>query len=396
MRLPVRGGSITRRRRRRLRRCGERGLRRRGRERQRQDDVGAGADRAPPVRGHGVGSGELPWPRPAGAPRPCAAGHPRRRDRDGVPGSDDVPPPHALDRPADRGADPPAPRRPTGRRETACSGAPGRRSAARSRARPPRVSASVLGRHAPAGRDRDRTRSGAGAPHRRRADDGSRRHGAGRDHQAPRRPAARARPVRGAHHARPRRDVGDRRPNRRLLRRPSGGDRPARRVSSGTRGTRTRRLSSTPFPIPSSPPTIPSFRSPAHLRRPPRFPKGVPFTRAALIASRRARWSCRSSCTTVPARSPAPSTPSSARERPRDQTASRSPTSAATARGSRPSPAQASPSGRARSWDSSESPVAESRASPAPLWDWSHRLRARSGSRAARSYRSRAEPDPPT
>ena len=81
-----------------------------------------------------------------------------------------------------------------------------------------RVPAPVLRRHAPADRDRDRARVPAQAADRRRADDGARRDGAGRDPAAARPPAPRERPVGHPDHARPRRDVGDRRPRVDLLR----------------------------------------------------------------------------------------------------------------------------------------------------------------------------------
>ena len=84
----------------------------------------------------------------------------------------------------------------------------------------PRLPAPVLGRDAPADRDRDRPRLPAEAADRRRADDGARRHRAGRDPPAARPPAPRERPRRDPDHPRPRRHVGDRRPRLDLLRRP--------------------------------------------------------------------------------------------------------------------------------------------------------------------------------
>ena len=151
-----------------------------------------------------------------------------RRDRDGVPGPDDVPAPDALGRPADRGAI----RQHLGVSRAAArkraAGAARRRPAPRSRARAARVPAPVLGRHATARRDRDRARRRARAPDRRRADDGARRDRAGGHHPAARPAPPRARPRGRADHARPGRDVVDRGPRRRLLRRSRGRDRSPR------------------------------------------------------------------------------------------------------------------------------------------------------------------------
>ena len=90
------------------------------------------------------------------------------------------------------------------------AGAPGRR-----------LSAPVLGRHAPARDDRDGARVRARAADRRRADDGARRHDPGAD---PRPAARRCSDELGigdrADHPRPRRGRRDRRPRRRDVRRP--------------------------------------------------------------------------------------------------------------------------------------------------------------------------------
>ena len=81
-----------------------------------------------------------------------------------------------------------------------------------------RLPARAVGRHAPAGDDRDGAREPAQDPHRRRADDGARRDDPGADHRAARRPAGRA-GVGGADHPRPGGGRGDRRPRARDVRR---------------------------------------------------------------------------------------------------------------------------------------------------------------------------------
>ena len=155
-----------------------------------------------------------------GALRRAPARARRARPRDGLPGPDDVAAPDAHGRPAADRARPAPPRlRPPRRRapraRAARAGAhPGRAGGA------PRVPAPVLGRDAPADRDRDRPRLPPEAADRRRADDGARRHRAGRDPPAARPPPPRERPRGDPDHARPRRDVGDRRPRLDLLRRP--------------------------------------------------------------------------------------------------------------------------------------------------------------------------------
>ena len=66
-----------------------------------------------------------------------------------------------------------------------------------------RLSASALGRAAPACADRARARLQPADPDRRRADNGARRHGAGTGARAPRAPPARAGALDDLHHARP-------------------------------------------------------------------------------------------------------------------------------------------------------------------------------------------------
>ena len=72
-----------------------------------------------------------------------------------------------------------------------------------SRAACGRLSASALRRPAPARAHRARARVQPADPHRRRADDRARRHGAGAGARAPRAPPARAGAVDDLHHARP-------------------------------------------------------------------------------------------------------------------------------------------------------------------------------------------------
>ncbi len=88
------------------------------------------------------------------------------------------------------------------------------------RRRAARVPAPVLGRDAPAHRDRHGAGLPAEAADRRRADHGPRRDRAGGHPAAARRAAPRDRPVGRAHHPRPRRDVVGGRPGVDLLRRP--------------------------------------------------------------------------------------------------------------------------------------------------------------------------------
>ena len=83
-----------------------------------------------------------------------------------------------------------------------------------------RLPARVLGRHAPAGDDRDGTRQRAKAADRRRADDRPRRHRAGADPRPPGPTPARAGDGDHHHHPRPRRRRGGRGSDRRDVRGP--------------------------------------------------------------------------------------------------------------------------------------------------------------------------------
>ena len=283
------------------------------------------------------------------APRPCAARTSAGRDRDGLPGSDDVAPPDALDRPADR-----ASRSGSHLGARAAAARDGvRRSCSTPFASPIPSAPCARIPHQFSGGMRQRIAiaialaARARAADRRRADDGARRHRAGGDPPAARPAPPRARPLGDPDHARPRRDVGDRRPRRRLLRRPRGGVRPARGVCSGTRGTRTRGRCSTRCRIPE---LAADHAARGDRRRAARARGGsrraVRSTRAALYRDRSLRDGRAGARRTTGARaSRLPRRP----VRPRvsvlelDET-SRSSTSAAAARGSAPSPARASPS----------------------------------------------------
>ena len=153
------------------------------------------------------------------AAEPAPAGV-RARDRARLPGPADVVPPDALGRAAADRARAPASE---GERQGgaaagdgAARGGPHPRPRAGARLLP----APVLGRDAPADRDRLGARVRADAADRGRADDRARRDRAGGDH-APARPAAPGpRALGGPDHARPRGHVGDRGRARDLLRRP--------------------------------------------------------------------------------------------------------------------------------------------------------------------------------
>ena len=174
-----------------------------------------------------------------------------------------------------------------------------------------RVPAPVLGRHAPAHRDRHRARLPAEAADRRRADDRARRHGAG-GHPAAARPAApRDRALGHPDHARPRRDVGDRRPRVGVLRGPDrrvGRDRAM--CSATPRHPYTRALLDA-LPHPEAEGRAPSWsRSPGRRRRRAAGRPAARSTRAARTPSRvcRERRPRRSSRSAAAARSPARST----------------------------------------------------------------------------------------
>ena len=140
-------------------------------------------------------------------------------------GADDGPEPRDARRRPDRGSAL-RPRAPAGRGGGAGRGAAGGRAHRGCLAPGARLSASAVGRHAPARDDRDRAGVQTAAGHRRRAHDG-----AGRDHPgADPRPAARAQgalqPGVPDHHARLRRDRGNGRPRGGDARRPHRRGRP--------------------------------------------------------------------------------------------------------------------------------------------------------------------------
>src|SRR6266566_2254130 len=159
-------------------------------------------------------------PEPPRAPRTGAARRPRQPDRDDLSGADDLAESGLHRRGPDRG----------GRHHPSASVAP-RRAHARdrdaaagrySRARGTRrsLSASALGRHAPARHDRDGARLSPESADRRRADHRARRDDPGADPRAPRPAPARAGHGGAPDHARSRRGRGSRRPRRRHVRGP--------------------------------------------------------------------------------------------------------------------------------------------------------------------------------
>ncbi|CAA9477613.1 MAG: Oligopeptide transport ATP-binding protein OppD, partial [uncultured Solirubrobacteraceae bacterium] len=163
--------------------------------------------------------GEAARPRPRDRQRRPAAQGPRRGDRDDLPGPDDVAEPGAPRRAPDRRADPGAPRR--ARRRGA---RPGRRAARAGRdpARPRALRllpARVLRWHAPTRDDRDGAVLRSRRAHRRRADDGARRHDPGADPRGPQGAAHAHERRHHPRHARPRRRRRHRRPDRGHVRR---------------------------------------------------------------------------------------------------------------------------------------------------------------------------------
>ena len=113
------------------------------------------------------------------------------------------------------------------RREAQAQGdrAARRRAHSRPRLARQRLSAPAVRRHAPARADRHGARLPAVARHRRRADDGARRHDSGGDPRSAARDEGGVQPVAAAHHARPRRHRRNGRPRRRHVRRPHRRDR---------------------------------------------------------------------------------------------------------------------------------------------------------------------------
>ena len=148
----------------------------------------------------------------------------RQPHRDDLPGSDDDVESGAAHRHPDDGDRARAPDREPreGARTRAQRARPRRHPVARRAAEG--LSASTLGRHAPARGDRDRAPEQPARDHRRRADHRARRHDPGADHFRSAEARARNRHRDGVDHARP---VGDRGPRRRGVRHVRG---PHRRV----------------------------------------------------------------------------------------------------------------------------------------------------------------------
>ena len=166
---------------------------------------------------------------------------PRERDRDDLPGPDDLAEPGLQSRRADRRGAPGAQRE----HEQGPGARPRGRAAARRRdpesgvARR-RLPAPVLGRDAPARDDRDGAREQPGRPDRRRADHRARRDDPGADHRADRPAQGRVQLGGDPDHARPRRRRRHRRRDPRHVRRTRrrAWERSGR--SSTTRSTPTR------------------------------------------------------------------------------------------------------------------------------------------------------------
>ena len=178
----------------------------RDRRRVRLRQVGDGAlDHGPDPEAPGgdrLRRGALRGPRPDQALRASAGGHPRPRDRDDLPGPDDVAQSDADDRDADHRDDQAPLRRAAeageqeGDRADGGGADPTCLGAARG------LPAPLLGRHAAARDDRDRALLRSEAADRRRADDGARRDRAGLRARPARRPPAGARDGDDHHHPR--------------------------------------------------------------------------------------------------------------------------------------------------------------------------------------------------
>src|SRR6266498_639968 len=194
-------------------------------------------------------------PEPPRAPRTGAARRPRQPDRDDLSGADDLAQSGLHRRGPDRG----------GRHHPSASVARRRarardRDAAAGRYSRPRgtrrsLSASALGRHAPARHDRDGARLSPQGADRRRADHRARRDDPGADPRAPRPAPARAGHGGAPDHARSRRGRGPRRPRRRHVRGPrrrNGADGRAVRASHSSlyRGAARGRAASRRSPRP--------------------------------------------------------------------------------------------------------------------------------------------------
>ena len=174
--------------------------------------------------------GPLQGPRPPQAVRRSDAGGARIRDRDDLPGPDDLPESRLSRGLADRRASARA------RADVEGAGAPPRGRVARCGGHPAprrarrRLSAPVLGRHAPARDDRDGALLQSRPPDRRRADDRTGRHDPGADPCPAAQAATRLRLRDHPDHARHGRRRGHRRPRVRHVRGPCRRGRPRARV----------------------------------------------------------------------------------------------------------------------------------------------------------------------
>ena len=153
--------------------------------------------------------------RPRAGGRRDDARHPRRRDRDDLPGADDLAQSGLHGGRPDRRIDPAASGQGSRRRERRGAADAGAGAHPRSRAGADALSAPALRRHAPARDDRDGAVVPPESADRRRADDRARRDGAGADPGADPDPAGGDADGRRLHHARHGRGRRGRRPRRR-------------------------------------------------------------------------------------------------------------------------------------------------------------------------------------
>ena len=186
------------------------------------------------------------WSRTHQPGRKRYATGPRRRDRDDLPGTDDLAESGAVHRPPAHRSDP----RPSGCDQ---GGSPeGRdrsddgRAHRRAGAAPQTISARAFRWHAPAGDDRHRARLQSESADRRRADDGARRDSTGADPRAHAHAAARLRHRAHPHHPRYGRGRRDGRSRCRHAGRTAGGDRAGQARSSPHPASHTRRRSLPP------------------------------------------------------------------------------------------------------------------------------------------------------
>ena len=249
-----------------------------------------------------LGRGDVPGHRAGRRRRRDPAQDPRRRDRDDLPGPDDVAEPGPEDRAPDRGADPGArwtstrPRRASAR--SSCSSGSG---IPRARDRAEAVPARVLRRHAPAGDDRPGAVVRPQAADRRRAHDRAGRDDPGADPGSDPCPARRDRRRGDPGDPRPRRRGRHRRPRRGHVRRPDRGAGHARRD-----------LLRPPAPLHLGPARLDRPRRPRPSRRGCRRSPGCrrrwPTARRA-ATSRRAARTRSTSATRRPPSSSAPASP---------------------------------------------------------------------------------------